>query len=74
MRKCKICGEIFQYHVSNAHLESHDITRQEYNKIKEKEFNFTCAASIDQDEADIDSYIINSFLKIQKRNRDREKR
>lgn len=74
MRKCKICGEVFQYHVSNTHLESHDITREEYNKIKEKEFNFTCSASMSQDEAEIDSYIINSFYKTKKKIRDREKK
>lgn len=72
MRRCKICGEVFQYHVSNAHLETHDITRQEYNKIKIKEFNFRCAASMDQKEAEIDNYVIDSFYKIKKKIRNRE--
>lgn len=67
MRKCKICGEIFQYHVSNKHLESHDITREEYNKIKEKEFHFDCCASMSQAEANVDNYIINSFIKTKKK-------
>lgn len=67
MRKCKICGEAFQYHVPNNHLESHGITRKEYNELKEKEFHFECCAAIDQKESNINNYVINSFIKTKKR-------
>lgn len=67
MRKCKICGEQFQYHVSNSHLESHGIEREEYNKLKEIEFKFDCSVSIGQKEAEINNYIIRSFHKTKKK-------
>lgn len=67
MRKCKICGEPFQYHVSNAHLETHGVTRKEYNEMKEKEFRFDCSASMSQNESDVNNYIINSFVKTKKK-------
>ena len=67
MRRCKICGEVFQYHVTNRHLETHDITREEYNKIDKREFEFDCGISIGQEESNIDNYVINSFLKTKKR-------
>lgn len=67
MRKCKICGEAFQYHVSNSHLESHGVTRKEYNAIKEPEFHFECCASMTQEETNVNNYIINSFRKTKKR-------
>lgn len=68
MRKCKICGEAFQYHVSNRHLETHGISRKEYNELKEKEFHFECSAAISQEESNVDNYIINSFIKTKKKN------
>lgn len=68
MRKCKICGELFQYHVSNSHLESHDITREEYNAISGKEHIFSCSNSGKEEiERNIDNYIIESFRKTKKR-------
>lgn len=67
MRKCKICGKTFQYHVTSSHLEEHGITRKEYNEIKIREFQFSCGASQKREEADIDSYIINSFRRTKKK-------
>lgn len=69
MRKCKICGEVFQYHVSNGHLEKHGITREEYNTIEGKEFNFECRSfSKEKKERNIiDDYIINSCKRARKR-------
>lgn len=68
MRKCKICGELFQYHVSNSHLELHGITREEYNEIKGKEAMFSCSTIPKKAiERDIDNYIIESFRKTKKK-------
>ena len=67
MRKCKICGEPFQYHVSNSHIESHGITRKEYNQIDGTEFQFNCGVSLGKAESDITNYIIDSFRRTKKR-------
>ena len=37
MKKCKICGAIFEYHITNSHLETHGITRKEYNQLEGKD-------------------------------------
>ena len=34
MVKCKICGEIMSYHVSQRHLDTHGLTRKQYNAVE----------------------------------------
>ena len=41
MKKCKVCGECFAHHVSNAHISKHGLTRKEYNAINEREDVFS---------------------------------
>ena len=71
MVKCKVCGQFFDYHVSNAHLETHDITRQEYNKIQKAEYNFTYGGKpYSEQQEDIEGYSIASVHKsIKRRNK-----
>lgn len=69
MMKCKICGEAFMYHVPNSHLEKHDITRAEYNKLPGREFNFHMAnAGYDKTEDDVTAHVINTIRKNKKKN------
>lgn len=64
MKKCKICGKVFQYHIPNSHLEEHDITRKEYNEIKQNDNLFFLPKSkFNESEDMIRNYIINSVIK-----------
>lgn len=58
MKKCKVCGQLFEYHVSNAHIETHDLTRKEYNELPGREDNFIIGAKpFSKKEDDIDDYV-----------------
>ena len=68
--KCKICGECFAYHVSNAHLEKHDISRSEYNKIPIREFNLVIKDRNNRKkDTDIIYHVKDTIYKAQKRRR-----
>lgn len=35
MAKCKVCGMVL-YHISKAHIATHDMTKEEYDKLPYK--------------------------------------
>lgn len=68
MKKCKICGQYFDYHITNAHLESHGITRKEYDAIKGNDTVFTMGKNKrDKNKEDADSYTIDTIRKMKAR-------
>lgn len=69
MMKCKICGQAFQYHVPNSHLETHGITRAEYNKLPGREFIFKMhCQGYNKAEDDATAYVIEAIMKNKKKN------
>lgn len=69
MKKCKICGQYFDYHITNAHLESHGITRKEYKQIPEKDDVFVIGRSnYNKTDDDVNGHVSDTI------NRNRRKR
>lgn len=70
MKKCKICGAIFQYHVPNSHLEEHGITRKEYNELKtDDNLFFIPKREYSKTEDDIQNHIISMIMRSKKKKR-----
>lgn len=70
MKKCKICGEIFQYHIPNSHLEEHNITRKEYKDLKINDNMFYIPKKqYSKAEDDIQNHVINRIYKSKKKRR-----
>lgn len=68
MKKCKICGQYFDYHITNAHLETHGMTRKEYDAIKQCDTVFTTGGQKrDKDKEIADSYTIDTIRKMKAR-------
>ena len=68
MKKCKVCGKIFQYHVPNSHLEEHGLTRKQYNELPENDNLFFIPKAVYSETEDmIRSYIISSTMKNRKK-------
>ncbi len=68
MKKCKICGELFSFYVTNAHLETHGITRAEYKALPGKEDTFSIGKSTyDKFADDVNDYMYKAIRKTKKR-------
>ena len=68
MKKCKVCGEMFSFYVTQAHLETHGLTRAEYNALPGREDTFTVKKSnYDKLKADADEYVYESIRKNKKK-------
>lgn len=68
MKKCKICGEIFTYHISSSHLEKHNVTREEYKNLPGREDVFVIKnIPFDKDKDDVDNYVRGTVEKNKKR-------
>lgn len=64
MKKCKICGQYFDYHITNAHLETHGITRAEYKKLPQKDDIFILGRSnYSKTEEDVTSHVSDTINK-----------
>lgn len=73
MKKCKVCGAIFQYHITNSHLETHGITRKEYNQLEGKDEIFCMAvAPYNKTEEDATSHAIDAINRNRKRRNRRD--
>lgn len=73
MKKCKICGAIFQYHITNSHLETHGITRKEYNQLEGKDEIFCMAgAPYNKTEEEATSHAIDAINRNRKRRNRRD--
>lgn len=69
MKKCKVCGQLFEYHVTNAHIESHGITREEYKKLPGKEDNFVIGSKpFSSKDDDLRDYVNRAVYKNSIRN------
>lgn len=59
MKKCKICGQYFEYHITNSHLETHGISREDYNNIPIRDQVFVMGHSeFDKTNDDVISHVI----------------
>ncbi|WP_277229728.1 hypothetical protein [Romboutsia timonensis] len=68
MKKCKICGAIFEYHITNSHLETHGITRKEYNQLEGKDDIFyMVGAPYNKTEEEATNHAINAINRNRKR-------
>lgn len=69
MKKCKVCGQLFEYHVTNAHIESHGITREEYKQLPGKEDNFIISSKpFSSKDDDLRDYVNRAVYKNSIRN------
>lgn len=69
MKKCKVCGELFSFHVTNTHLETHGLTRAEYNALPGREDTFIIKKSnYDKFKADADNYVLEAIRRNKKKN------
>lgn len=73
MKKCKVCGAIFQYHITNSHLETHGITRKEYNQLEGKNDTiYIFGAPYNRAEKEATSHAIDAINRNRKRRNRRD--
>lgn len=68
MKKCKVCGELFSFYVTSAHLDTHGLTRAEYNALPGREDTFTIRSNYDKFKDDADNYMQEAIRKSKKKN------